>query len=194
MPLVTLIDPATLTGEPRAVADSGIAQYGTALNTWRAIMHSPDMFAAYLPFLRAVAGPGHLDARTKDLSALLVGALNRCEYTVSHRCAAAKRTAVATDEELAAVVAGDWEGFEERLRVALQYTRQLTLEPTLRAPSEHPTVVDDSVRDRVSELFDDREVVELTMSISVWNALSRFHRVMGFELDMPPAPEGIAPR
>lgn len=32
------------------------------------------------------------------------------------------------------------------------------------------------------------------MSVSVWNALSRFHRVMLFDLDMPEAPEAVAAR
>ncbi|MDT5053405.1 MAG: hypothetical protein QOF66_1771, partial [Mycobacterium sp.] len=40
-------------------------------------------------------------------------------------------------------------------------------------------------------LFDPRELVELTMSISVWNALSRFHRVMEFDLDMPEPPPAV---
>ncbi|WP_169079493.1 carboxymuconolactone decarboxylase family protein [Microcella alkalica] len=192
MRLVSLVDPATLEGEARAVADSGIAQYGQALETWRAIMHSPDLFAAYLPFLRAVAGPGRLDARTKDLSALLVGSLNRCAYTVSHRTASARRNGV-DERELELVVAGEWRGFDDRLRAALELTRELTLEPARLAPAEHPTIIDDALRSRLQSLFDERELVELTMSISVWNGLARFHRVMGFEFDMPPAPEGVAP-
>lgn len=193
MRLIELVDPRSLQGAAREVAESGIAQYGQALESWRAIMHSPELFAAYLPFLRAVAGPGALDARTKDLSALLVGSLNRCAYTVSHRTASARRNGV-DDRDLVLVVSGEWESFDERLRVALELTRELTLEPVRRAPAEHPAIVGDGLRGRLRALFDDREIVELTMSISVWNGLARFHRVMGFELDMPPAPDGVAPR
>jgi hypothetical protein len=33
--------------------------------------------------------------------------------------------------------------------------------------------------------------MELVLSISLWNALCRFHRTMGLELDMPEPPEGV---
>jgi alkylhydroperoxidase family enzyme len=43
---------------------------------------------------------------------------------------------------------------------------------------------------RVEQHFGDAEIVELAMSVSMWNLLSRFLRVMDFELDMePPPPE-----
>jgi len=32
------------------------------------------------------------------------------------------------------------------------------------------------------------------MTVSVWNSIARFHRVMNFELDMPAAPEGVEPK
>jgi hypothetical protein len=31
------------------------------------------------------------------------------------------------------------------------------------------------------------------MSVSLWNALARFHRVMDFELDMPAPPPALDP-
>jgi alkylhydroperoxidase family enzyme len=45
----------------------------------------------------------------------------------------------------------------------------------------------------VKEHFTDVEILELAMTIAMWNALSRFHRVMDFDLDMPEAPEGVKP-
>ena len=85
MALIRLAELEELDGTPREVAESGLAQYGQLLNTWRAIMNKPDLFGAYLPFLRQVAGPGVLDMKIKDLSAMYVGYLNHCRYTVSHR-------------------------------------------------------------------------------------------------------------
>lgn len=193
MALVNLVDPETLTGTPREVADSGIEQYGQALNTWRAIMNRPDLFAAYLPFLRQVAGPGVLDPVLKDLSALYVGTLNNCQYTASHRSSSARAKGV-SDETMRQVVNGEWDALAERDRIALQYTRELTLGPSQLHFSDAPQIASQSLLDALKEHFSDEEIVELTMSISIWNALSRFHRVMGFELDMPIAPEGVNPQ
>ena len=47
MALIRLAEIDELVGAPREVAESGQAQYGQLLNTWRAIMNKPDMFGAY---------------------------------------------------------------------------------------------------------------------------------------------------
>lgn len=192
MALVRLVDESELTGGPAEMAASGKAQYGMLLNTWRAIMNRPALFEAYLPFLRAVAGPGDLDGRLKDISALLVGRLNNCRYTVSHRAASARAKGVG-DAEFEALAARDWSAFDERTRVALALTEQLTLNPTNVSYADLPQAVDAELIGRAQALFSDAELVELIMSISVWNSISRFHRVMGFDLDMPEPPESLDP-
>jgi alkylhydroperoxidase family enzyme len=46
--------------------------------------------------------------------------------------------------------------------------------------------------ERLRSSFSDPEIVELVATIAIWNALARFHRVMGFELDMEAPPEEVA--
>lgn len=179
-------------GPAHAAAESGVAQYGQLLNTWAALLHRPEIFAAYLPFLRAVAGPGEVDGRYKDISAVLIGSLNGCRYTVSHRCASAARNGVTADE-LRRVVAREWTGFDEPTRLVLEFTEQLTVRPPVTPYPGHEQCVDASVRAGLRAHFTEPQVVELAMSVAVWNALARFHRVMGFELDMPAPPAGLDP-
>jgi alkylhydroperoxidase family enzyme len=57
-----------------------------------------------------------------------------------------------------------------------------------------PQAVSSETLTALKNEFSDVEILELSMSVSVWNALSRFHRVMGFDLDMPEAPEGVNPK
>lgn len=192
MALIRLAEIDELTGIPREVAESGLAQYGQLLNTWRAIMNKPDMFAAYLPFLRQVAGPGVLDQKIKDTSALLVGCLNNDRYTASHRATSASKNGVSVDE-MRAAVGQEWDAFDERTRLALQFTQELTLNPVTVPYEELPQAVSAETLAAVKRLFSDAELLELAMSVAMWNALARFHRVMGFELDMPEAPEGVNP-
>ncbi len=192
MAWVELLGIDDVDGPAREMAESGAAQYGQVLNTWAAILNRPEIFAAYLPFLRSVAGPGTLDARTKDLSAFLVGVLNNCRYTVSHRAVSAKRNGVG-EEELRKVASGDFSAFDSVTKTVLEFTKQLTLRPPTTGFSEVPQSVDQSILDDLSAVLTDAQVVELAMSVSVWNALARFHRVMGFELDMAEPPEGTDP-
>ena len=192
MAWVELLGINDVDGPAREMAESGEAQYGQVLNTWAAILNRPEIFAAYLPFLRSVAGPGTLDPKLKDISAFLVGVLNNCRYTVSHRAASAQRNGV-DDATLQAVAAGQWSDFDDTTRAVLRFTEQLTTLPSVVTYAETPLVVDQSTLDEIAAVLTDAQRVELTMSVSVWNALARFHRVMGFELDMPEPPHGTDP-
>jgi alkylhydroperoxidase family enzyme len=192
MSYVSLLSLDDLDEPARAVAESGYAQYGQLLNTWRALFHRPDMFSTYLPFLRSVAGPGRVAPVVKDLTAILVGLLNNCRYTVSHRCASARRNGV-IDADLVAIANHDWDAFDAPTQAALAFTEQLTLAPPATPWTTRPPAVEQSVLDELSRYLDEGQRVELTMSVSVWNALTRFHRVMQFELDMPAPPPEIDP-
>ncbi|MGE0219384.1 carboxymuconolactone decarboxylase family protein [Mycolicibacterium sp.] len=190
MPLVPLLDGTEFAESDRDTLAAGEKAYGKVLNTWAAIGHSPGLFAAYLPFLRQVNGAGELDARIKDLTAVRIAVLNHCRYTASHRSTAALANGVA-EADLAAAAAGDYTGFTERERTALQLTDGMTTGIAATTRDEHRAGISDQLRAAAEKLFSPRELVELTMSISVWNALSRFHRVMDFDLDMPEPPAGV---
>lgn len=193
MSLIKLVEIEELEGTPREVAESGKAQYGTVLNTWKAIMNRPDMFAAYLPFLRQVAGPGVLDAQLKDLVALYVSYLNHCRYSVSHRSSSARAKGV-SDELMRTLVTEDWSSFDEKLQASLAFARELTVLPPQAEYSELPQAARPETLAAIRRLFTDEEILELTMTVAMWNALARFHRVMDFDLDMPAGPEGVDPK
>ena len=188
MPYVNLLDLDDLPPDARKVAESGQEQYGKLLNTWRALFHRPEIFETYLPFLRSVAGPGVVDQEVKDLSALLVAWLNGCRYTVSHRWSGALRNG-ADPDRLLDVVHGRWDAFPAPLRCSLELAREMTTQPPVVPAPDEPGLLSAALREAVSEHFTEAQIVELTMSLSMWNALSRFHRVMQFELDMPAPPE-----
>ena len=192
MALIRLAEIDELEGTPREVAESGQAQYGKVLETWKAIMNKPDMFATYLPFLRTVAGPGVMDAQLKDACALYVGYLNHCRYTVSHRATSAAAKGV-TDEQMRDIVNAEWTEMPENWRAALELTRELTLNPQNETYGELPQAAHPETLAAVKKHFTDVEILELAMTIAMWNALARFHRVMDFDLDMPEAPEGVKP-
>ncbi|HEX2142012.1 MAG TPA: carboxymuconolactone decarboxylase family protein [Candidatus Limnocylindria bacterium] len=191
MTLVSLIEPVDADPSVRAPLDAGMEQYGQALHTWRALLHRPPIFAAYLPYLRAVVGAGEVPQRTKELSALAVAIANRCRYSASHRYRAAQAAGVA-DAEVEALARGDIDAFADPAeRLAIEYARQLTLRPSEVPFGENPQAVDPQLLDALKAAFSEPQLVELTANIALWNALARFHRVMGFPLDMPPPPQAV---
>lgn len=193
MAWIELPDPAHASGSLADAFAAGEARYGQVLQTWRAVGMVDGAFEAYLPYLSAVVGPGHVPVRIKDLSALRVAILNRCRYTVSHRVASARRNQLAEAEILAMAdpAAAD---LDEPLLAALALTDAITIGPPATPYDDAPQGVDPAILARCKAVFDGPQLAELTLSISLWNALSRFHRVLALELDMPAPPPELEPR
>jgi AhpD family alkylhydroperoxidase len=188
--LVRLVERADAPPEVQAVFDSGEAQYGKLLNTWRALANRPEIFTAYLPYLRSIVGPGALDQRLKELVEVKVAVLNHCRYSVSHRLRSARAAGV-TEEDLVALARDELDRFSEKERVAIEYARELTVNPPLVRYAERPGGIDPGLARRLQAGFSDPELVELTATIGLWNALARFHRALQLELDMDPPPPEI---
>lgn len=193
MAWVDLPDPTDAEGDLAAAFAAGEAVYGQVLEAWKAVSLVEGAFPAYLPYLRAVVGPGAVEARIKDLAALRVAVLLRCRYTISHRVASARRNGI---DEAAILAMADPAAadLDEPLAAAVALAEAMTLGLPEASYGATPQGVDDAVLARCSAAFDDRQLAEVTLSISLWNALTRFHRVMALDLDMPAPPPELEPR
>ncbi|MFF3877547.1 carboxymuconolactone decarboxylase family protein [Streptomyces sp. NPDC001978] len=187
MSFVPLLTADQFSSVDQSTLTKGVDAYGQVLNTWAAIGNSPGLLATYLPFLRQLNGPGALEERVKELVAVRVAVLNHCRYTTSHRYTSALAKGVGPDD-LTAIAKGELERFTERERLALQLAEEMTISLPMVPVGRGTTGVSASVRDDVQRVFDAAQRVELVMCISIWNALSRFHRVMALDLDMPAPP------
>ena len=190
VPLVRLVEPQDADPSAAPTLESGMAQYGMALNTWRALLHRPEIFNTYLPYLRAVVGPGTVPGRTKDLAALAVAIANGCRYSASHRAAAGMKSGIGP-REMDALAADRLDDFSADERIAIRYARELTVSPATTRYGDNPQGVDPALLAEIAGTFDEPQIVELTATISLWNALTRFHRVMDLPLDMPAPPPAI---
>ncbi len=190
MELVELIDLEDSPDEMGDTLKEVQAVYGQTLNTWRAIAHNPVVLDAYLPFVRAVFGSGSLDQRTKDLVAVRVCYLNQCRYSLSHRVASARRQGV-SDDDLAGLADPESHSFSEAEKAALAFAEELTIGPASVTYEDGPQVVSDSTLGSVKQLYSDAAINDLAISVGLWNMLTRYHRVMGLELDMPPPPASL---
>jgi alkylhydroperoxidase family enzyme len=192
---MTFVRPVELDQLPpdaRAAVDGAAAQYGQVLHTWRMVGHNPAALAAYFPYVRAIFGPSALSQRIKDLTAVRVCILNHCRYSTSHRVASARRQGIG-DEDLVALLdpRAHTDRFDAQELAALDFAAELTLRVAEVGHADEPQAVSEDVRRRVREQFEDAELADLALSVSLWNALTRFHRVMDLELDMPPPPPAI---
>jgi AhpD family alkylhydroperoxidase len=190
MALVPLREKDEIDAADQPTAEAGLQAFGRLLHTWQAIANRPGLLSVYLPFVRTLTGPGALEQKIKELVAVRVGVLNHCRYTVSHRCTSARAQQV-SEEDMAAVAAGDYGGFTEDLRLALEFADAVTRDVPATPLADNEFGIDEDLRRLLSQRFSAEEIVELLMSISIWNGLARFHRVMAFDPDLPAAPEKV---
>lgn len=190
MTLVPLLEKSQTTGAAHETLERGEQMWGQILNTWKALANTPDILTAYLPFLGSVAGPGTLDRRIKDLVAVQVAIDNHCLYTASHRCTSALKLGI-SETELDALAAGDLSGFSDDEQLALTIAHELTLNAADVRYDDQPQIVTPALLERAQAAFTPSALVELVLGVGVWNALTRFHRVLGLELDMPAPPAGV---
>ena len=189
-PLVGLVSKEDAPPEVRAVYDQAEPVYGRLLHTWQALAQRPEIFTAYLPYLRSIIGPGELDQRIKELVEVRTVVLNRCLYSTSHRVRSARAAGV-PEEDIVAVARGELDGFDSRERLALELAYELTVRPASVPYADAPQLVSGEMLARVRAEFTEPQIVELVATIGLWNALARFHRVMGFELDMDAPPDEV---
>jgi AhpD family alkylhydroperoxidase len=189
-PLVGLVSKEDAPPEVRAVYDQAEPVYGRLLHTWQALAQRPEIFTAYLPYLRSIIGPGELEQRIKELVEVRTVVLNRCLYSTSHRVRSARAAGV-PEEDIVAVARGELDGFDSRERLALELAHELTVRPASVPYADAPQLVPDEMLVRLRSEFSEPQIVELVAVIGLWNALARFHRVMGFELDMEAPPDAV---
>jgi AhpD family alkylhydroperoxidase len=189
-PLVGLVSKEDAPPEVRAVYDQAEPVYGRLLHTWQALAQRPEIFTAYLPYLRSIIGPGELEQRIKELVEVRTVVLNRCLYSTSHRVRSARAAGV-PEEDIVAVARGELDGFDSRERLALELAYELTVRPASVRYADAPQLVSGEMLARVRAEFTEPQIVELVATIGLWNALARFHRVMGFELDMDAPPDAV---
>ena len=65
------------------------------------------------------------------------------------------------------------------------------MRPASVAYADAPQLVSGEMLSRLRAEFTEPQIVELVATIGLWNALARFHRVMGFELDMDAPPDEV---
>ena len=193
MALVPLPEKESMDPADLPAIETGLAAFGHLLHTWQAVANVPGLFSKYFPFLRTLTGPGALDQRVKELTAVQVAILNHCRYTVCHRSFSALAKGV-TEAELVKIAANDLRSFSETERLALEFTRAVTLDVPAVTAAAIPAGIDETLRRRVKDAFEPEQLVELLMSISLWNAIARFHRVLDLDLDLPDAPPEVSAR
>jgi 4-carboxymuconolactone decarboxylase len=149
---------AELIGKVRA------GRRGTLINVYKLLLHAPPLAACWLDLISTARFKTDLDGRLREIVIIRVGYLNRTDYVVKQHVPALSVPEGLSREESDALA--DWRTskfFNARERAALAYADAMTRDVT----------VADAVFDALRPHFSEREIVELTVLIGIYNMHTR---------------------
>jgi 4-carboxymuconolactone decarboxylase len=175
MARVSLIEPDQHPELEPIVAKVRSGRRGTVINVYKLLLHSPVVAEIWLNLINAVRWKVDLDGRLREIVIVRIGYLNRCSYVVNQHVPELTTPEGLTKEECDAL--SDWRAssfFNERERAALAYADAVTREID----------VPEAVFAELGKHFNERQIVELTVLIGVYN----MHTRVGQALQIDPEP------
>ena len=152
-------------------------KYGSELESGKHWARLPRTFLALTLLYRSLDGRrSRIDAGLRSLIQVHVSRINWCAFCVDLNGAAALERAVPAEKLAALPDYARSPYYSERERAALDYAEAMT-SSTLG--------VDDALRSRMRNVFDQAEIVELTALIAFQNMSSKFNAALGI------APQGF---
>lgn len=134
---------------------------------FRMMAHRPEVLRNFVPLYGAIMGAGTVERRIKELVYLAVSYANECPYCTAAHIGTAKKIGI-SDEELRALQTEQNQFFSAPERAAINYARELTREVAVNDTGEP-----------LFAHFNDEQVVEITLVVSMANFTNRFNNGLG---------------
>ncbi len=164
----------------RHLYDAAESQFGVVPNLFQSMAHRPELLLTFGNFYKELWTGGVLDAKTKEMAALRIAAVNGCRYSLARHSASALRAGL-SEGQLAILQRDDWELarlFDERETAVLRLSEKLTRSPA--------SITDDDLQ-ALRKWYGEAHLVELTLLIGTLNLTSAFAQCFAVEPDAAPA-------
>jgi len=142
---------------------------GSLLNLYKLLLHSPALALSWLDLISTARFKSALDGRLREIVIIRVGYLNETEYVVKQHVPQLSVPEGLSEAESGALV--DWQKskfFDARERAALAYADAMTRD----------IAVPDAVFEALRPHFSERQIVELTVLIGIYNMHTRVFRAL----------------
>lgn len=144
-------------------------------NIHKLVMYSPPVFEGYMHLLTAIRQQAKLDGRYRELAIMMVAAINDADYEFNAHAPFAMKAGVTQSQIDALRRCERAPDLTPADRAVLDFTEEST----------RNVRVSDAVFDEVRKHFDERLIVELTLTIGSYNMVSRFLEAMHVDHDYP---------
>lgn len=167
------VDPTTATGQTKELLDAVNAALGMTPNMMRTMANSPAVLEGYLNFSGALA-KGKLDAKLRELIAIIVAQTNNCEYCLSAHTMLGKHAGLNDIEMAGANRAGS---DNPKVETVLAFAQQLVI--------RRAEVTDADIARARQAGFDDGEIGEIVANVALNIFTNYFNHVAQTEVDFP---------
>ena len=141
-------------------------------NFFRVMAHKPDILASFPKLYSSIMGPGSLDRKLKEMVYLAVSFVNECKYCTEHHLRGARKAGL-SEREIEDIESETNQHFSPREQNALHFAREMT-----RACAD-----EGSTREHLREYFNDEQLVELTLVVSMANFTNRFNNALNTQVE-----------
>ena len=145
---------------------------GTLINVYKLLLHAPPLAESWLNIVSAARYKTELDGRLREIAVIRVAYLNRTAYVVKqHVPELSVPEGLPVEESQALANWQDSKFFSPRERAALAYVDAMTRD----------IAVPDAVFDGLRAHFSERQIVELTVLIGIYNMHTRVFMALGID-------------
>lgn len=171
MALVSYVSNQQAAEKVKPVFEGMEKKIGAVPNVFRAMAHNPEMLEAFLA-LNATLSKTQLDGKLRELAYIKTSELNGCDYCLHHHRTLGKKAGL---NDRQAAETADFEAsdaYDELQRDVMRYAEQVT---------RHINV-EDSLFNRLKQSLNDRQIVELAMTVGIANFTNRVTETLRMEL------------
>jgi alkylhydroperoxidase family enzyme len=172
MARVSYVDEQTHPELADLIAKIRAGRRGSLINVYRLLLHTPALAGIWLDFVSAARFKTALDGRLREIVIVRVAHLNRTAYVFKQHVPQLSAPEGLSDAEAEALA--DWQSattFTPRERAALAYTDAMTRD----------VAVPDAVFDALRAHFDERQIVELSVLVGLYNMHTRVFTALGID-------------
>jgi uncharacterized peroxidase-related enzyme len=129
----------------------------------------PDALTHFLALYSSVIDSGSVEAKYKELAYLKTSQVNGCQYCFRAHSASGKKSGVSEDQIHALAFFGRSTAFDEKEKAVLLYAERVT---------RGASAIRSGALQEIKQYFNDDQIVELTLTISIANFTNRFNDAM----------------
>jgi uncharacterized peroxidase-related enzyme len=171
MALVSYVSNSNAAAKVKPVFEGMEKKLGAVPNVFRVMAHNPEMLEAFLA-LNATLPRTELNGKLRELAYIKTSELNGCDYCLHHHRVLGKKAGL-NDRQINETAASETsDAYDDLQREVMRYAEEVT----------RHIDVSDALVGRLKQHLNDRELVELAMTVGIANFTNRLTETLRMEL------------